>query len=72
MKCIKIHTSDSVAVAIEPLKKGDVVKPEDIAVLRTEKVLSTGIGPEFLDVIYGKQLSCDVQNGAGVRFEDFM
>lgn len=25
MKCIKIHTSDSVAVAIEPLKKDDVV-----------------------------------------------
>lgn len=57
---------------LRAMKKGDVVKPEDIAVLRTEKVLSTGIGPEFLDMIYGKQLSCDVQNGAGVRFEDFM
>ena len=29
MKCIKIHTSDSVAVAIEPLKKGDIVTVEN-------------------------------------------
>ena len=25
MKCIKVHNSDSVAVAVEPLKKGDIV-----------------------------------------------
>lgn len=29
MKCIKIHKSDSVAVAIEPLKKGDIVMVEN-------------------------------------------
>lgn len=54
------------------LKKGEKIKASDIAVLRTEKVLTPGIGPEFLDVAVGAVVVHDVENGAGVQFEDFV
>ncbi|MCQ2576070.1 MAG: N-acetylneuraminate synthase family protein [Treponema sp.] len=53
------------------MKKGEVIKPEDIGVLRTEKVLTPGIGPEFLETIIGKTLQQDVTSGAGVDFSYF-
>lgn len=52
------------------MKAGETIKAEDIGVLRTEKVLSVGIGPEFLETVVGKTLSQDVENGAGVKWED--
>ena len=54
------------------LKKGEKIAASDIGVLRTEKVLTPGIGPEFLDILVGAVLTKDVKNGAGVQFEDFM
>ena len=51
------------------MKKGEVIGEGDIAVLRTEKVLTPGISPEFLDDVIGKTLSCDVEDGAGVQFD---
>lgn len=54
------------------LKKGEKIVPADIGVLRTEKVLTPGIGPEFLNLVVGAVLTKDVKNGAGVQFEDFM
>lgn len=54
------------------LKKGEKIAPSDIGVLRTEKVLTPGIGPEFLNLVVGAVLTKDVKNGAGVQFEDFM
>ncbi len=54
------------------LKKGEKIVPSDIGVLRTEKVLTPGIGPEFLNLVLGAVLTKDVKNGAGVQFEDFM
>ena len=38
----------------------------------TEKVLTPGISPEFLDDVIGKTLSCDVVDGAGVQFSDLL
>ena len=54
------------------LKKGDVIKPCDIGVLRTEKVLTPGISPEFLEIITGSVLCSDVQNGEGVSFSHLL
>ena len=51
---------------------GHVILPKDIGVLRTEKELSVGISPEFLDEIIGKTLTHDVKSGQGVRFDHFM
>ena len=54
------------------LKKGEKILLSDIGVLRTEKILSPGISPEFLNLAAGSVLVRDVQNGAGVQFEDFI
>ena len=51
--------------------KGHVIQKGDVEVLRTEKVLSVGIGPEFYESLSGKVLTRDVKNGAGVQEEDF-
>ena len=51
--------------------KGHVIQKGDIEVLRTEKVLSVGISPEFYDFLTGKVLARDVKNGDGVQKEDF-
>ena len=57
---------------LREMKKGDAVKSGDISVLRTEKVLSPGIAPDYLDMIQGAVLTRDVNAGDGVQFKDFM
>ena len=52
------------------LKQGDVVGESDIGILRTEKILTPGISPEFYDEIIGSVLARDVEDGAGVQWSD--
>ena len=52
------------------IKAGEKIGTEDIAVLRTEKILTPGISPEYLEMILGSVLAQDAENGAGVRWED--
>ena len=54
------------------MKKGEAIGEGDIAILRTEKILTSGISPEFYDLVMGKKISRDVEDGAGVQFEDFI
>ena len=54
------------------MKKGDTVGEADISILRTEKILTPGISPEYYDLLTGKKLSRDVEDGAGVQLEDFI
>ena len=53
------------------MKAGDVIKEEDIGVLRTEKILTPGISPEYLDEVIGKTLVCDVEDGEGVLMRHY-
>mgnify|MGYP002854211110 CR=1 FL=1 len=53
------------------LQKGEVVQANDVAVLRTEKILTPGISPDFLSLIQGKVLQKSVENGSGVQLDDF-
>ena len=54
------------------MKKGETISQSDIAILRTEKILTPGISPEYYDLLIEKKLSRDVEDGAGVQFEDFI
>ncbi len=54
------------------LRKGHSVSRDDVSVLRTEKVLTPGIHPDFLETIIGRTLTHDVDAGAGVQLTDFM
>ena len=52
------------------IKKDETVGEADIAILRTEKILTPGISPEYYDLLIGKKITRDVEDGAGVQFED--
>lgn len=54
------------------LKAGEHIRKGDIASLRTEKVLSVGLSPEYLETLQGCVLTRDVEDGEGVRLEDFL
>ena len=54
------------------MKKGEKIGADDIKILRTEKILTPGISPEFIDTLAGATLSRNVKNGDGVRLEDFL
>jgi sialic acid synthase SpsE len=49
---------------------GETIRAEDIGVLRTEKVLTPGISPEYVETILGAHIVHDVTSGAGVSWED--
>ncbi len=49
-----------------------ILQESDIGVLRTEKILTPGIPPEFLELVIGKRLARQVESGDGVSLEDFM
>ena len=53
------------------LCRGHVIQNGDVEILRTEKVLTPGISPEFYDQIQGKILRKDITSGAGVQWSDF-
>lgn len=57
---------------LRAMHRGDCIKSGDIAVLRTEKVLSPGISPEYAGMLDGAVLQQDVAAGAGVQFSDFL
>ncbi|MBO7582554.1 MAG: N-acetylneuraminate synthase family protein [Treponema sp.] len=52
------------------MKVGDVIRAEDIGVLRTEKILTPGLTPDWLDRVVGAKLVCDVESGQGVKEEE--
>lgn len=55
---------------MKAFEAGHVLAADDIGVLRTEKVLTPGLSPEFLESVIGKKLRRAVQDGAGVAWED--
>ena len=57
---------------LRDIKKGEKVLERDIGILRTEKELSVGIEPVFLEKIKNRILTKDVFSGCGVQFEDFV
>ncbi|MBD5435222.1 MAG: spore coat protein [Treponema sp.] len=49
-----------------------ILQESDVGVLRTEKILTPGIPPEFLERVIGKTLARKVESGDPVCLEDFM
>ena len=54
------------------MKAGNIISEGDVAVLRTEKVLTPGLTPDWLDKVIGSKLVRDVEDGAGVQAEDIL
>lgn len=53
------------------MSAGENVKEDDIGILRTEKILTPGLHPDFLDSIIGARLEKDAKPGEGVTLEHF-
>lgn len=54
------------------MKAGEKISASDVAVLRTEKVLSVGMSPFDLNKVIGAVLKNDVEDGAGVQENDLL
>jgi sialic acid synthase SpsE len=58
--------------AAREVRKGRILRPEDVGVLRTEKVLRPGIGPEFLQLAIGATAKRDIPDGEGIEWADIV
>ncbi len=58
--------------AIRPIGKGDIIDQDAVAVLRTEKVLRPGLGPEFLHLVVGARARRSVPDGEGIEWADLI
>jgi len=56
--------------ALRDIRKGEVLKKSDYAVLRTEKILRPGLEPVWEKLIDGRTARSDIPAGEGIRFED--
>jgi len=54
------------------LPAGTVIMAQDVAVLRTEKILTPGISPEYLETVIGRRLTHSAEAGEGVRWEHLL
>ncbi|MGI5066035.1 N-acetylneuraminate synthase family protein [Treponema putidum] len=57
---------------LQDLKKGEIITDKDIAVLRTEKILSVGEAPDMFDSFIGAVLQKSVKAGDGLLMQDFL
>jgi sialic acid synthase SpsE len=55
--------------ALITINKGDLITKKNISILRSEKNLKPGLGPEFYDLICGKTVRKTVNEGEGVNWE---
>lgn len=56
--------------AVRDISEGETIKPEMIAVLRTEKILRPGLHPRWENAIVGRKVRNAIPAGEGIRFED--
>jgi sialic acid synthase SpsE len=58
--------------AMRSLPSGTTIAAEDVGVLRTEKVLRPGLGPELLDHVVGAVTRRDIPDGEGIEWADLL
>jgi N-acetylneuraminate synthase len=58
--------------ALKPLLKGDIITGNNIAILRSEKKLRPGLGPEFFNLLLGKQIKESVNEGEGILWKNIL
>ena len=57
---------------LHDMKAGDTIEEKDVSILRTEKVLSVGLSPEYLPTIIGSKLTQSVSSGDGVEWKKLL
>jgi sialic acid synthase SpsE len=65
------RTNRSIHARVE-IPRGAVISEDMLAILRTEKVLRPGLGPEFLSVVTGARAKRRIPAGEGIVWEDIL
>lgn len=55
--------------AMRDIKKGETISSNDIAVLRTEKILTPGLHPRYMEAVTGATAQKDIRNGEGLSWD---
>ena len=58
--------------AVTGIKKGQTITADNTAILRTEKVLSPGLSPEYIDEIIGSIATRDITAGEGITWQHLL
>jgi sialic acid synthase SpsE len=66
------HRTNRSIHAARTIRTGSIIGAMDVAVLRTEKVLRPGLGPEFLPLVIGTAAKRDVPDGDGIEWADII
>jgi sialic acid synthase SpsE len=56
--------------AMRDIKPGEAFTSENLALLRTEKVLKAGLDPELLPALLGRVAARDIPSGEGIEWDD--
>jgi sialic acid synthase SpsE len=56
--------------ALTAIRRGETYGPHNTAILRTEKLLRPGLGPDVYEMLQGRRAARDVPAGEGVTWED--
>ena len=56
--------------AMREIKQGESFAAENLALLRTEKVLRPGLDPELLPALRGRIAARDIPSGEGIEWND--
>jgi sialic acid synthase SpsE len=56
--------------ALRDIQAGEIIRAEDYAVLRTEKILRPGLAPSWAERVCGRTARQFIPAGEGIRFED--
>jgi sialic acid synthase SpsE len=65
------RTNRSIHV-MHDMQVGDYIKKDDIAVLRTEKILNPGMSPEYFESLLGKKIIHAIVAGQGLQQTDVL
>jgi sialic acid synthase SpsE len=58
--------------ALREIPPGAVIAETEVAILRTEKVLRPGLGPEFISLVVGARARRRIPDGEGIEWADLV
>jgi sialic acid synthase SpsE len=58
--------------AAREIPRGSPIAESDVAILRTEKELRPGLGPEFIALVVGARARRRIPDGEGIEWEDIV
>jgi sialic acid synthase SpsE len=66
------YTTRRSIIALRPIPKNTPITEQNTALLRSEKNLVPGLGPEFLPSIYGRTAGRHIPSGKGITWDDLV